>query len=161
MTATLLRIARPAGALAALVLVAGAGCAFGGGVQMTPQIIQQSGTHAFSAPYDKVFVATVGALKSEGFPIAVSQPDTGLIKTGQKLIRTVAHGGGGSAVAVDVTRQYVVRVTKAEGGAVVTAEPRIFQGNAELTDGAIWDIDSPEGERALWRRLFRDVQDAL
>ena len=144
-----------------LAVSLGAGCFMGGGVMMTPQVIQQAGSQSFNAPYDKVFSATVNALKGEGFPIATAQPEKGMIKTGQKLIRSVARGGNGSATAVDITRQYVVQVAKAGDGVMVSAEPRIFQGNAELSGQPIWDLDSPEGERALWQRLFRDIREAM
>jgi hypothetical protein len=141
-----------------------AGCFSMGGPQgaaMTPQIIQTSGTHTFDAPFDKVFEATQAALRAEGFPIANAKPETGFIKTGQKLIRSEAVGGGGAAMATDITRQYVITVHQAGAATNVSAEPRIFQGNAELTSQAIWDLDSPQGERALWQRLFRDIQEAL
>ena len=84
----------PAMKLIGIVMCLGlAGC-FGahGGVMMTPQVIQSAGTQTFHAPLDKVFAATASALKSEGFPIAISQPEKGFIKTGQKIIRTDAAG---------------------------------------------------------------------
>ncbi len=153
-----------------LALGAGlAGCCTMGpsGVKMTPQVIQQDGTHQFTAPFDKVFAATEGALKSEGFPIAQSDPDKGLIKTGPKLVRAVTQGdsndvtGSYSATHVEITRQYVVHLVHNGTGTSVSAEPRIFQGNAELTDQAVWVLDTSEGERALWQRLFRDINDGL
>ncbi len=155
-----MRLSRSLLAVGVGLLLALGACA-GGGAMMTPQLIEQSGTQTFHAPYEKVFGATVSALKSEGYPIASAEPEKGFIKTGQKLIRSVAVGGNGSAVAVDITRQYVVHVGQAGDGIGVSAEPRIFQGNAELSGGAIWDLDSPEGEKALWMRLFRDIKEAM
>jgi len=128
---------------------------------MTPEVIQQDGSHTFAASYDKVFAATVAALKSEGFPVASADPEKGMIKTGQKLIRQVAVGSEYTATATDITRQYVVHITRSGEGAQVAAEPRIFQGNAELTEQPVWVLDTPEGERALWTRLFRDIGEAL
>jgi len=147
-------------AFAALALSAGAACV-GGGAMMTPQVIERAGTQGYKASYEKVFAGTVSALKAEGFPIASADPATGFIKTGQKVIRSVAMGGNGSAVAVDITRQYVVHIRKVPEGIVVSAEPRIFQGNAELSSQPIWDLDGPEGEGALWIRLFRDIREAI
>ena len=146
-------------ALVGLSIALGTGCIFG--APMTPQVIEQSGTHVFEAPYDKVFAATVNALKSEGYPVASMDPAKGFIKTGQKFVRTIARGGNGTAVAVDITRQYVIHIGKTPNGVTLSAEPRIFQGNAELTDQPIWDLDSAQGERALWQRLFRDIQEAM
>jgi hypothetical protein len=148
-------------ALAGLAVFASSGCVVVSGAPMTPQVIQEAGTHTFAAPLPKVFAATKSALESEGYPIALAAIDKGLIKTGQRTIRAVAQGNAYSAVAVEITRQYVVHVTQSGGATVVVAEPRIFQGNDELTDRPIWDLDSPAGERALWQRLFRDVQEAL
>jgi hypothetical protein len=149
--------------LVCLAFTFAAGCVMG--APMTPQVIQESGTHSFNAPYAKVFAATEGALKSEGYPIAISQPDKGLIKTGQKIIKAVARGYGSSssyrAEAVGIARQYVVHVSRSGATTVVSAEPRIFQGNADLSDKPVWDLDSPQGERALWEGLFRDIQEVL
>lgn len=139
-----------------------------GGMAMTPQIVQTAGTHAFSGPYDRVFAAVASALQSEGFPIATSNSAEGMIKTGQKLIRAEAVStadyrgtGYGTMTTAEITRQYVIRVRASGTTTVVTAEPRIFEGNAELSGQPIWDLDGPEGERNLWQRLFRDISEAL
>ena len=158
-----------------LVLALASGClsatmppAVTGGMTMTPQIVQAAGTHAFSAPYDRVFAAVANALQSEGFPIAISNSSEGMIKTGQKLIRTEAvsaadyRGNGyGTMTTAEITRQYVIRIHASGDTTVVIAEPRIFEGNAELSGQPIWDLDGPEGERNLWQRLFRDISEAL
>jgi len=125
---------------------------------MTPAEIHDHGTHSFDAPVDKVFQATVGALKVEGYEVAIANEEKGTIKTDRKLVRADAVGAQ-SAVAVQ--RQYIISV-KADGNkTIVEAVPRIFRGEADLSDGAVWAMKGDAGEYALWNNLFKDIQDAL
>jgi hypothetical protein len=132
------------------------------GAAMTPAEIQTNGTHSFNAPMDKVFAAAKGALLTEGYEIATENPEKGVIKTKRKLVRADASmQGPGTATAVEVTRQYIVRLTSDGGRTQVTAEPKVFQGDADLSDGSVWALDGDQGERALWQRLFREIEDGL
>jgi hypothetical protein len=138
-----------------------AACAGVGGRALTPSEVAQNGTASFDAPPAKVFAAAQGALKSEGYDIAIADSGKGVIKTGRKLVRAEAAGGPGYAQAVEATRQYVLTVRGQAGHTVVTAEPRVFLGDRDLSNDAVWDIEGPMGERRLWAQLFRDVKEAL
>ena len=131
------------------------------GHPMTPSEVTTHGTVVINAPVGKVFTAAQGALKSEGYQIAIADPAKGLIKTNRKVVRVVAYGNTYSAQATEITRQYVLSL-RAEGGrTVVAAEPRVFQGDHDLSEEAVWDLEGPTGERKLWSQLFRDLKDAL
>lgn len=141
-----------------LLLVGLAGC----GAAMTPAEIQTNGTHAFTAPMEKVFDATQAALKAQGYEIALANRDKGLIKTNRKLVRADAVGNAQAASAVEVTRQYIVTITAdPKGGSKVEVIPKVFRGEADLSDGSVWVLDGAAGERTLWGRLFKEIEDAL
>ena len=143
--------------LPAVALVSG--CVFG--AQLTPEEIRARGTRHFDAPPDKVFTAAISALQSQGYEIAVAEPDKGILRTARKLVRAAATGGAGYAQAVAITRQYHLTV-KADGeGTKVVARPKVFQGDADLSDGSVWQLDCAAGERTLWDRLFREIQELL
>jgi hypothetical protein len=137
------------------------GCLMVGGKPMTPVEISTHGTAQYDASPSKVFAATQGALKSEGYEIASADAGKGRIKTGRKLVRVNASAYGSSAVATETTRQYVVTIHSEGGKTVVVAEPRVFVGDRDLSNDPVWDIDGPMGERQLWSQLFRDVREAL
>jgi len=131
------------------------------GRPMTPDEVAEHGTMHLDAPLAKVFTAAQGALKSEGYQVAIADPSKGLIKTNRKIVRVVAYGGRYSAQAVEITRQYVVTLRADGRGTVVVAEPRVFQGDRDLSDKDVWDLEGPMGERKLWTQLFRDLKEAL
>lgn len=131
------------------------------GRPMTAADVAGDGTHRFDAPKAKVFAAVQQALKSEGYEIATADAAKGLIKTDRKLVRAVAVGNDVTATATAITRQYVVKLETEGTVTVVSAEPRVFQGDQDLSSGNVWDFDSPAGERALWQQLFRDTEEAL
>jgi hypothetical protein len=138
-----------------------AGCAGPTGRPLTPNDVASYGTARFDAPTGKVFSAVQGALKSEGYQVASADSSKGLIKTNRKLVRAVAVGNDMSAQAIEITRQYLVKVRPAGSATVVVAEPRVFQGDLDLSDGNVWDIEGPMGERKLWSQLFRDIKEGL
>jgi hypothetical protein len=146
-----------------LVIVVGLVIACGGasGRPLTPTEVAQNGTASFAAPHARVFAAAQGALKSEGYEIAIADAGKGLIKTNRKLVRAQAYGNGYTAQAIEVTRQYVLTLRDEGGRTVVVAEPRVFMGDRDLSDGSVWDIEGPMGERKLWSQLFRDMREAL
>lgn len=144
--------------LATLMLLIACGAS---GRPLTPHDIAAHGTGRFEAPLPKVFGAVQEALKSEGYEVATADLAKGLIKTNRKLVRAVAVGDAYSVQATQITRQYVIKL-QAEGKVtVVVAEPRVFQGDLDLSAQEVWDLDSAMGERALWQQLFRDTEEAL
>ncbi len=138
-----------------------AACGGPAGRPMTPSEVAAHGTLHLDAPMGKVFAATQGALKSEGYQVAIADPSKGLIKTNRKIVRVVAYGGRYSAQAMEITRQYVVTVRPDGAGTIIVAEPRVFQGDRDLSDRDVWDLEGPMGERKLWSQLFRDLKEAL
>jgi len=128
------------------------------GSAMHPEEIQQFGTHVVHAPKEKVFKAVTGTLQSIGFNIAVESQEKGIIKTDRKLIRAGYNGDEG----VGYYRRYDIRISELDSGKVqIIATPRVYAGDRDLSEGNVWVLDGPEGERQLWKTLFKDVDDLL
>ena len=134
-----------------------------GGAELTKTEIDTSGTHTYAAPLAKVFSATQAALVADGYEIAVTNPEKGIIKTKRKYLSSAAQRTSSStAVAQDITRQYLLTLTAVDAGQTkVLAVPRVFQGDADVSEGSVWVIEGPQGERALWTRLFKGIDDSL
>jgi hypothetical protein len=140
------------------------------GAAMTPELIDTAGAHTFDAPLAATFEATIGALKTLGYEIAVANPEKGSIKTGRKYLRS--HGqastvggpyGATSTVAVtDASRQYYITLS-AEGDARtrVVAAPKVFMGNNDISNQEVWALEGPNGEHELWKQLFAEIQSNL
>ena len=133
---------------------------------MTPGEVQASGTRTFDAPLAATFEATVGALQVLGYEIAVANPDKGVLKTQRKLLRSTGQGvsvGYTTSInVVHVSRQYFLHLTAVgDARTQVVAEPKIFVGDDDISSGEIWALDGPQGERALWEKLFAEIQSNL
>lgn len=131
------------------------------GEMLTPAEISSHGRAAFNAPRAQVFAAAAGTLRAEGYVIAQEDMDKGVIKTGRKTVRVVAMGNAHAAQAVDYSRQYTVTVRSEGARTSVTAEPRVFMGERDVSGEAVWALDGPEGERALWNQFFRELNGSL
>lgn len=118
-----------------LLLVASmvSGCAMTQGALMTTEEVATYGTKELTAPPAKVFQAVVGALKAQGFAIAVEKPEKGLIKTNRRLIRSAAMGSANYAQAVDYTRSYSAHIEAlANGTTRLSLHPYVFAGEQDL-----------------------------
>src|SRR5438132_455942 len=146
----------------ALLLLALAGCAesngsVGGenlvGVPMTRQEVMTFGTRRYRGEPTVVFRAAAGALRALDYPIASESPETGVILTGRKFIRTSVVYRWPQAIPVVQTRQFVVRLFSdpQTRDIVVTAIPKIFEGEQDISEQSNWDLRS---ERQLWAQLF-------
>ena len=137
------------------------GCFMSQGNPLTPVEVQSNGSHDFSAEQEHVFKATAAALEGQGYKLILVDQEHGHIKTGQKLVRAMAQGSYSSAVAIEATRQYDVRLVAEGGKTRVTATPRVFMGSTDVSDGPVWDLEGPAGERALWAQLFKEIDSNL
>ncbi len=71
-------------------------------------------------------------------------------------------GGANYAQAIDYTRSYSARIWSLPSGATrVSLEPRVFAGEQDLSSGKVWVLDGDQGERTLWLRLFKDIEELL
>jgi hypothetical protein len=146
--------------LAALALSAAPGCG-ASGAALTPHEIEAHGITVLRGPPDKVFKASVDALKVLGYEIAVEQPDKGLIVTKQKSMPDVSMRSA-DTVALAYARQYTVEIRGGGGGTTrVKATPAVFENAADISSKSVWDLESPLGERELWKLLFAKIEQRL
>jgi hypothetical protein len=132
---------------------------------LTPGEIGRSGSREFSAPPEKVFYASVGALKVEGYDVETADLERGVIVTKPKLVRasaqTTSNGGLSSGQFIEYQRRYRVTVSAENGRTRVVAEPSLAKGERDISKDEVWDLDGPNGEKVLWNSLFDDIQSAF
>ncbi|MEZ4227246.1 MAG: hypothetical protein R3B13_40275 [Polyangiaceae bacterium] len=135
------------------------------GAVLTPAEISESGTRRFSAQRNATFDAMLKAIAAEGYAVAVSDKARGVIITECKLVgdRAVAHAAGGSAYGVGFKyyRSYEIAIDGDGNRTKVTAVPKLFENDIEISDKAVWALDGAAGERALWSHLFERVAQFL
>jgi hypothetical protein len=143
-----------------LLLLALAGCAESNenlaSTSMTRNEVMMFGTRHYRGEPTQVFRAAAGALRALDYPIASEAPETGVIVTGRKFIRTTIVYRWPQAVPVVQTRQYVVRLFSdpQTHDIVVTAIPKIFNGEEDISETGQWDLPA---ERTLWAQLFQQI----
>ncbi len=159
LTTTFISVFLAAGSFTAPLLT---GCAGGRAALMTPEEISAHGTHRFAAPPAQTFAATIGALQTLGYDVAVANEEKGMIKTARKDLRAQAVAAGNTAIAVSVYRQYYIRIESTDPtNTTVVAEPKVFIGERDISADKVWALEGPEGERELWKRLFAEIESNL
>jgi hypothetical protein len=140
-----------------------AACAHG--QVLTPGEVGRSGSRQFPAPEDKVFYASVGALKVEGYDVETADVEKGVIVTKPKAVRvsarTTSSGNVAPAQFVEYQRRYRVTVVPQNGGTRVIAEPSLAKGDRDISKEEVWDLDGPDGEKVQWDNLFDDIKSAF
>jgi hypothetical protein len=116
---------------------------------LTQGEIGRKGARSFAAPPSTVFYACVGVLMADGYEIATSDPEQGVIVT-----KPLGVDGEGPVTA----RSYRITIAPGvHGGSRVVAAPYIYSGTRDVSEGELWNLDGPHGELALWNELFEDV----
>ena len=131
------------------------------GVPMTPQEIDAHGVVSLKAPPDKVFKATLDALKVLDYEIALERADKGLIVTKHRLVRDTAVGSAHAALELTYSRQYTIEIKGNAAGSRVIATPAVFENAADISTRPVWDLEGPLGERELWKQLFAKIEQLL
>lgn len=153
-------------AVAAVLMVIELLGAVGCGELMTAKEIETYGSRVFKSPVDKVMSAAVIALKADGYEVVAINTDKGTIITSRKLLRTEASaslsGHAGAAVVMPISRQYFLSATRqSDGTTLLVAIPKIYRGEMDLSAQQVWALEGAAGERALWARLFDQVERSI
>ena len=125
------------------------------------EAVAKYGTRAFHAPLEKVVDAAAGALKSQGFEIALANAEKGVVKTGRKIVQGLYAGGRGGGQAVWASRTYTLTFRMDGDTCWVAATPQYFVGEQDYTQKRYWDGEGPDGEVTLWKSLFDDMATLL
>jgi hypothetical protein len=135
------------GTLGLAALASGAGCA--SSHVLTQGEIGRKGARSFAVPPATAFYACMGALLSDGYEIASSDPQQGVIVT-----KPLAVTGQGPVTA----RSYRITIAPdGHGGSRVVAAPHLYSGARDVSEGELWNLEGPQGELALWNQLFEEV----
>jgi len=125
------------------------------------EAVAKYGTRTFDAPLDKVVEAAVGALKSQGYEIALASAEKGVVKTGRKIVQGLYAGGQHGGQAVWASRQYTLSFRMEGAACRVSASPQYFVGEQDYTAKRYWDGEGPDGEVTLWNNLFNEMATLL
>lgn len=136
---------------------------FAQGRKLKQKHIDEYGTKVFNYEKDKVFPIILEVLKNNDFEIELERKEKGLIKTKRKNISTTGVGtSNNTAQFTSNYRQYIVTIVESnQNETKVILKPRIFIGDADLTDRAVWVLNGPAGEIKLWERLFSEIDERI
>jgi hypothetical protein len=144
---------RLASLVLAAVVLAAAACGAAGG--LPPKEIDAHGVVVLRASPEKVFKASAEALKALGYELEIERPEKGLLVTKR---RSIAVDAPAAATEHAYFRQYTIEIRGGGGGTVrVRATPALFEDEKDVSDKRPWDLESPLGERELWKQLFAKI----
>jgi hypothetical protein len=130
------------------------------GSKLTQEDIDTHGTRVFDEPdVEKMFRIVKETLLGMDYEIDLENAGKGMIKTKRKVI------GGTHSTSTSTQlnyRQYYAYVTEASDGKTkVVFVPKIFIGEADLTDRRVWVLKGAGGEYKLWENLFTAIEERL
>jgi len=131
--------------------------------KLTQKDIDSYGTKIFTGDKEKVFNVVKNVLISQDFEIELENFEKGLIKTKRKVIGQSGYSTGmGSAQYRLNYRQYYAYITEIPDGKIkVVLSPKIYIGDADVTDLNIWVLKGAGGEYKLWENLFNNIEERL
>ena len=130
--------------------------------KITKQYIEKHGSWQYRADYAATWRATVMALQSEGYSVALQNPSRHFMMTQHKLIQVSAEATQAYGRPTLLTNRYhlqlVVRFRPGTlGGTIVKLEPRVYQNGQYVSIRTI----SHAWLKAVFKRLLRRIYDAL
>lgn len=134
---------------------------------LTPKDIEVHGTATFQATEEKVFQASLDALKVLGYNIAAERKDKGLIITKRKFVGEISRSvrtsqNSATGTSTVYTRQYTLEIKPGPTGSTrVVATPQVFENDVDLSAKPVWVFDGPAGELTFWKQLFTQIQTLL
>lgn len=135
------------------------GCAATSPPATTVARVPMSYTRSFDAPKEQTFRATVTALETFGYKVALADPERGVLKTTPKVHRLARVRSSSAGDLVPLSHAFVVSVReKAPGSSVVTGYLRTFSSERETT--AVGKPNEPIVDE-MWTRLFAEVASDL
>jgi len=141
-------------ALLISVLVSAA-CTTRGPIAMTQRELKARGTQVFEGAFDEVYDAAYLSLERHEGKIQAASRIEGVIE-GDKIEFTAPPGWDGTAY-----RSYSVSVYQEGGHVAVTAVPRLWAGDRDVSDEPRWVMPGSDGEEGHWQRLFEGITDLL
>ena len=134
--------------------------------RLTPEVINEFGTKTINVSRDSVFNAVKAVLISHDYVIDIENVKKGIIKTRKKDIGATgneSYGLNSSTAQITTTyRQYNATIEEVEKGKTkVVLIPRIYVGDADVSEEKVWVLKGPAGEYKLWEALFKEIGERL
>ena len=134
--------------------------------KLTPEVISEFGTKTFNAEKDTIFRIVKTVLISHDYVIDIENAKKGIIKTRRKDIGAsgqASYGMNSSSAQIRSNyRQYNVTVEEIEKGKTkVVFIPKIYIGDADMSEEKIWVFKGAAGEYKLWEGLFKEIEEHL
>lgn len=130
-------------------------CTSRGPTAMTTRELKARGTHQFEAPFDEVYDAAYLALERLEGKIASASRMEGVIEN-EKVELTAPAGWDGTAY-----RSYAVSVYQEGARVAVTAVPRLWANDRDVSDEPVWVLPGRGGEDEHWEQYFEGIQDLI
>ena len=147
------RAARLRGAL--FVFLALAACTTRGPTAMSQAQLKARGTHAFDGQFEDVYDAAYLALERFEGHISMADRIQGVFEN-DKVQFSPPPGWDG-----DAFRSYAVSVYQDGSRVAVSAVPRLWAGDRDVSDEPLWELTGMDGEDAHWEHLFDNIQALL
>lgn len=130
-------------------------CTTRGPVAMTQRELKARGTHVFEGAFDEVYDAAYLALEKHEGKIQAGSRIEGIIE-GDKIEFSAPPGWDGLAY-----RSYSISVYQDGARVAVTAVPRLWAGDRDVSDEPLWVMPGSDGEEGHWQRMFDTITDLL
>jgi hypothetical protein len=125
--------------------------------------IDQFGTKIFDKSKSTVFPIVRTVLKNNDFDFEFENFEKGKIKTRKKVIGTTGYAQGYDAAQFRQNfRQYIVQIDSLGPQQTrVVFTPKIWIGDADVSEQKIWVFKGAAGEIKLWENLFNSILEIL
>jgi len=139
----------------ALIACLACACTSRGPVPLTTRELKAIGTKSFEGDFTDVYDAAYLSLEQHEGRISSASRLEGVIEN-DKVEFSPPAGFDGLAY-----RSYAVSVFQDGSKVAVSAVPRLWSGDRDVSDEPWWVLPGSGGEEAHWDRLFTGVQDLL
>lgn len=141
----------------ALLVIAAllAACTTRGPIAMSQRELKARGTHSFDGPFDEVYDAAYLALERREGKISTASRLEGVVEN-DKVEFAAPAGWEGRAY-----RSYSLSVYQEGARVAVSAVPRLWADDRDVSDEPLWVLPGGDGEDAHWERLFASIDDLL
>ncbi len=138
-----------------LLLLLASACTTRGPIAMSQRELKARGTQQFDGAFDEVYDAAYLSLEAHEGKILAASRIEGVIE-GDKIEFTAPPGWDGTGY-----RSYSISVYQEGGRVAVTAVPRLWASDRDVSDEPNWVMPGSDGEEGHWERLFDGITDLL
>lgn len=139
----------------ALVLLAASACMTRGPVALSQGELKTRGTRTFEGQFEDVYDAAYLVVERYEGHLAMADRLQGVFENDKVAFAAPAGWDG------DAFRSYAVSVYQEGSRVAVTAVPRLYAGDRDVSEEPRWILSGSDGEDAHWERMFEAMQRLL